>query len=473
MTGSTTPFDLSQSESRLRAVLETAVDAIIMIDGRGIVQSFNPAAETMFGFTADEVIGQNIKMLMPSPYREEHDGYIEKYRQTGERKVIGIGREVLGRRRDGTSFPVELAVSEIPDLGLFTGIIRDLSDRKEAEDRLRQADRLSSIGTLAAGLGHDMNNVLLPIRARLDLIEQSDLPAETREQVAEIRKAAGYLQDLADGLHLLALDPDDAEASKETTTIDAWWQQTHTLLARALPKLVEFSATLPDDLPAIRIAPHRLTQAVLNMLVNSARAVGERGRVHLWAEAVPVSQTVRLGITDDGCGMTPEVKRRALEPFFTTGTRGLGTGLGLSLVHGVMLAAGGTVEIDSSPGVGSTVVLSFPAAPRRDAPIVEDAPRPRAAASIRDRRDASIVTNLLEFAGFELMREDERGSPDLWVLDAADRAGACAESGSAVIVVGQPPDGPHPDGVRFVGDVKRDFQELRAAINDAAEGVQS
>jgi len=132
---------LRDSEARTHAILQTAVDGIITIDDRGIVESFNPAAERLFGYTADEVIGQNINMLMPSPYREEHDGYIARYLQTGEPHIIGIGREVRARRRDGTTFPIALAVSEVHLAGhrMFTGIVHDLTARVQAEEALRHA----------------------------------------------------------------------------------------------------------------------------------------------------------------------------------------------------------------------------------------------------------------------------------------------------------------------------------------------
>ncbi len=470
--------DLSGRESKLRAVVDTAVDAIITIDRDRIMQSFNQAAERMFGYAADEVIGQNVKMLMASPYHEEHDGYVERYQRTGEARIIGIGREVVARRKDGSTFPIELAVSEMPDLQMFTGIIRDLSERKEAEERLRRADRLSSIGTLAAGLGHDMNNVLLPVRARLDIVEQADLPANAREQFVEIRKLAKYLQDLADGLHLLSLDPDDPDASTGTTNLDEWWQQTHALLGRALPKHVRFSASLPSDLPAICIAPHRLTQAVLNMLVNSGTAVGEEGRVRLWVDANTDNQVVRLGVTDNGCGMTEEVKRRAFEPFFTTKTRGLGTGLGLSLVHGVVLAAGGTLDIDSEPGKGTTIIVTLPAVAQQsvDEPSGDVERTPRAVVSVQDKRVESLVVNLLEMVGVDVdtsRKEGCRGA-SMWVTDTPDGAletvRECINRKCCVIILGPvAADWNEPDVI--VIENPNDFDQLRAAISRAAEGA--
>jgi PAS domain S-box-containing protein len=469
--------ELHESQERMRAVVDTAVEAIITIDRYGIVHTFNPAGERMFGYTADEIIGHNVRMLMPSPYAEEHNSYIVRYRRTGKSKVIGRGRQLVARRKDGSTFPIEIAVSEVGHLQLFTGIIRDVSERQQAEEQLRQADRLSAIGTLAAGLGHDMNNVLLPVRARLDLIEGADLSPVVKKHFVEIRKSAEYLQDLADGLHLLALDPDSASAT-ETTTLDQWWDQVHTLLGRALPKGVRFSASLPRDLPDIPVAPHRLTQAVLNMLINSATAVGDEGRVRLWAESDEADEVVRLGITDDGCGMDEEVRSRALEPFFTTKSRGLGTGLGLSLVHGVVLACGGSVDIESAPGEGTTITLSFPAVARavEEERTEEVAQSPLAVVSVQDPRAASLMAHLLEMAGFEV----EKGKTDpsdgvrLWVTEArTDRLETvreCARRDCRVVILGALPPEWSEERVSVV-DRPNDFDRMREVVEEAAQGI--
>jgi hypothetical protein len=348
-------------EESLRAVLDTAAEAIVTIDRSGTIQSFNRAAEEIFGYSAEEVIGTSVGKLMPSPYRETHASYIERYLETGEPRIIGTGREVVAVREDGSKFPAELSVSRVGDTELFSGIVRDMSERRAAEERLRNAERLTMIGTLAAGLGHDMNNLLLPMRMRLDLLDQLELPDIASEQVESIRKLTLYLQDLAEGLHHLALDPEDSSATDGSTDLKKWWGHVQALLVRSVPDNVGFTSCIPAHLPPVAVAPHRLTQAVLNLLVNAGKAVsGADGGVRLWAELEPGGDVVRVCVSDNGVGMSEAVRRRAVEPFFTTKTRGLGTGMGLTLVDGVVRGAGGYLEIESIEGEGTTVSMRFP-----------------------------------------------------------------------------------------------------------------
>ena len=183
-----TPSPEAQA-AKLRGILESAVTAIVTIDERGLIETVNPATERLFGYAAQDLIGQNVKILMPEPYRAEHDGYIDSYLETGEKKIIGIGREVSGRRKDGTTFPVHLSVSEFEADGrrYFTGMIYDISDRKhveeallESERRLAHAQKMEAVGQLTGGIAHDFNNLLLVIAGNLELLEPHLMREESR-----------------------------------------------------------------------------------------------------------------------------------------------------------------------------------------------------------------------------------------------------------------------------------------------------
>jgi PAS domain S-box-containing protein len=363
-----------------------------------------------------------------------------------------------------------------------------------SHEQLRAADRLASIGTLAAGLGHDMNNVLLPIRCRLDAMDATHLSADVREHFGAVRKSVQYLQQLSDGLHLLALDPSEDGASGETTNIQEWWEQVGPLLRRAAPKHAEFSVEVPEGLPRITVAPHRLTQAVLNLVVNAGEAIPKQGgKIRLWAKqggqqatpktgkkkaraGTPLLPFVVIGLTDNGHGMSEEVKRRALDPFFTTKKRGLGTGLGLALVQGVAQTAGGSVRIESQQGKGTTVLMEFPA--------TVEAPKPKrgtpaAAVSLQDERVASFVCTFLRAAGVEPKRLPVSQAPGphaCWITDPTDKALAAArdflaggKDGRCVIAIGA--TGPDAAKWKRAGAVTlegvSDFENFRRVMGEA------
>lgn len=351
-------------------------------------------------------------------------------------------------------------------------LVEERTRKLEAShEQLRQSERLASIGTLAAGLGHDMKNILLPVMCRLDALEKAS--QTTQAEVAAVRRSLDYLRRLSRGLRLFALDPEDAEASDAATHLDDWWQEVGPLLEKALPPEVEFRTDLPEGLPTVPVPEHRLTQAILNLVVNAGEATGGRGHVRLSARAA--DGTVRFEVTDDGSGMSREVQGHALEPFFTTKKRGLSTGLGLSLVHGLAQSVGGSVTIDSEPGRGTRVVLTLPVV-QREAPT-KTAGRRVATVSLRDQRASAFASSLLRSAGFEV-RQAENGEPGdstLWITDAPREAARFldADQGRRVIVLGQADDRPAREGVTYVEealDLEGLHQTLRSAVRELPEG---
>lgn len=371
---------------------------------------------------------------------------------------------------------------------------------RRSEEQVRVQDRMASIGTLAAGLGHDMNNVLLPMRAQLHAAgaaRGSRAHAIVRDSISHIQRGVDYLQHLADGLHFLTLDPEDPDGG--CTNLSRWWSQTGALLSKSVPKHVRVIAEIgrrgKRSLPNVAIAPHRLTQAVLNLMVNAGQAIPSpgmskrrQGIIRIRAEMLPAAaprtrEIVRLSIEDNGIGMSDDVKRRAFEMFFTTKPRGLGTGLGLPLVARVVRNAGGSVTIDSTPGVGTTVSLHLPVMPTtRNGP-----PRPTSATiSLRDPRVAGVFRQLFEAAGLEARDGASPSGSQVWVVEPSDAvlslarawradAGKRAVGTRRVVLVG-PVSQPalrrwsslHPILVPHPGE----FNVLRQAVNQVVVGTE-
>ena len=412
-----------KGRARLRAILDTAVDAIISIDGRGIIQTINPATERIFGYTAAELIGQNVKMLMPSPYYEEHDGYLARYQRTGEKRIIGIGREVQARRKDGTVFAIDLAVSEVEPGVLFTAILRDVSDRKIVEKALHESDRMAAIGSMARGIGHDLGNLLQGLDMAARLLETCPLPPDGVEAVRALRATTLYLADLSRGLQHAATDALNPGGSQTTRLVD-WWPAAASLLKAASPPGIAIQCSIPPGLPAVRIAPHQLTQVVFNLASNAYHALEESlptgsGVIQIRATPKPNGNGVRIRVADNGKGMSPEVLARAFKPLFTTRPGRGGTGLGLALIKRLVTEAGGEVSIESTPGVGTTVTVDLCAAQAVAEPSEAAARNAGVVISIGDARAAVLLRLLLERSGTPVRPDNDPGLANIWVVDSA------------------------------------------------------
>jgi two-component system CheB/CheR fusion protein len=352
---------LLDRKARLRAVVDTAVDAIITICQTGTIETFNPAAERMFGYSATEATGHNVKFLMPSPYHEEHDGYIARYLKTGEKKIIGIGREVMGRRKDGTTFPVDLAVSEfeIGNERRFTGIIRDISRQKADYQRLLQSERLAAIGEAMTGLTHESRNALSRSQANLRRLARR---LKDQPQLVELIEGALVAQDDVrrhfDEVRQYASPRAPQFAAKDVGQLvrDAWEQLTLDRQNRAA-RLEEVSDAL--DL-SCEVDEFAIRQVFLNVLENA-----------LAASKDPVEITVRystaslygraalcVAIRDNGPGLTPDQSARVFDAFYTTKTHG--TGLGLAIARRSVERHSGTITVAPSDGAGAEFLITFP-----------------------------------------------------------------------------------------------------------------
>jgi PAS domain S-box-containing protein len=363
---------MEEREARLRSILDTSPDAIITIDARGIVQSFSNAAERLFGYEAGEVIGHNVNILMPSPHRENHDEYLQRYLQTGEKRIIGIGRQVEARRKDGSTFPMQLAVGEVKlgETRLFSGFITDLTARVKMEEELRHAQKMEAIGQLTGGVAHDFNNLLTVISGNLEMLERRLKTSEEREILKEAQEATQLGADLSK--RLLAFGRRQSLVPKAVNLNTLVGSMTD-LLRRSLGETIAIQTRLAVGLPTILVDPGQIENTLLNLAVNARDAMPKGGRLIIetalteiepdyaaaYADVTP-GRYVTLAVTDTGTGMTPEVRERAFEPFYTTKGPGAGSGLGLSMVYGFVKQSGGHVQLYSELGHGTTVRVYLP-----------------------------------------------------------------------------------------------------------------
>jgi PAS domain S-box-containing protein len=371
----------AERTAELRGMLESAVTAIITIDDRGLIESVNPATERLFDYGAAELIGQNIKILMPEPFNAEHDGYIANYLGSGVKKIIGVGREVSGRRKDGTTFPLHLSVSEFSAGGrrYFTGMIHDLSDRKHVEDALReserrlaQAQKMEAVGQLTGGIAHDFNNLLLVITGNNELLERQLDRDEQKVLLKEAQDAALLGSKLTDQLLTFARR---RHVDAQVISLNDQVVGVADMLRRTLGEHIALSTSLARDARAIRADLGQLQSAIVNLAVNARDAMPNGGKLVIETRNVVLDvghgdfhpelqpgEYVQLSVSDTGSGMRSEVRDRVFEPFFTTKEKGRGTGLGLAMVYGFVTQSGGHITIYSEVGHGTTFHLYFPRA---------------------------------------------------------------------------------------------------------------
>ncbi|MGI9478178.1 MAG: PAS domain S-box protein [Hyphomicrobiaceae bacterium] len=485
----------NRDQTNLFSVLDLVPDVIITIDEAGSIASFSLAAEKLFGYKLSEVIGQNVKMLMPEPYRTEHDDYLAHYRQSGEKKIIGIGREVEAQRKDGSVLPINLAVNEFLVNGrrMFTAVVHDLSELRQAQafsDRLgrildrslneiyvfesvslrfvqvnygarrnmgyssaefreltpidikpqftqaqfedllrplrngaqevlafktvhqrkdgstypveihlqlmrsetppvfaaviqditeierseailRQSQKMEAIGQLTGGIAHDFNNLLSVIMGNNELLGRciGDDPRMNRfldNSTGAAERAAQLTSQLLTFARRQPLDPKIVDPNE--LVLDMM-----DMLHRTLGETIEVEAVLEPNIGRMLADPVQVHNALLNLAINARDAMPNGGRLIIETSNVELDESavrsradaepghyVRLSVRDTGTGMTPKVRSRALEPFFTTKEQGKGTGLGLSMVHGFAKQSGGHVDIYSEVGLGTAISLYLP-----------------------------------------------------------------------------------------------------------------
>jgi two-component system sensor kinase FixL len=343
------------AEARWRALIDAAVDGIIVIDSRGQIEVFNKAAERLFGYTKAEVVGKNVHLLMPEPDRSRHDGYIHRHLETGERRIIGIGREVKALRRDGESFPVHLSVGEFTIDGQmhFTAILHDLTRRSLLEEQLREAAAMARLGEMAAVIAHEVRNPLAAVRGAIQVIG-SRLPAASGDGavVTEILSRLDALNDLIQDLLVFARPP---QPQLVATDLAMLLSTIGELLMRD-PAFAAVRVELEGEAPTVLADPNLLTIVFQNLFINAAQAMQGKGRLR-------VSLSSREGwnhieIADEGPGIAPEIRQTLFRPFHTTKARG--TGLGLATARKLVDLHGGRITVACPDSGGTVVTVELP-----------------------------------------------------------------------------------------------------------------
>ena len=364
--------DVEARAAHLQSILDSVPDAMVVINERGLIQSFSLAAERLFGFAAADVIGKNVKILMPSPYREDHDGYINRYLRTGERRIIGIGRVVVGQRSDGSTFPMELAVGEmhVREQRFFTGFIRDLTERQQTEARLQELQselvhmsRLTAMGEMASALAHELNQ---PLAAIANYMKGSRRLLENRQD-----RGLGTLRDAMDKAADQALRAGDiirrlrdfvsrGESERRIEDLKKLIEEASALaLVGAKDKGVRVRFAFAPRLNYVLADKVQVQQVLLNLIRNAIDAMESAPKRELVvATSAAPNNMVEISVTDTGGGITPEIADQLFQPFVTTKTHGMGVGLSISRT--IIESHGGAIAHRPNPAGGTIFTFTLP-----------------------------------------------------------------------------------------------------------------
>jgi len=360
------------SEARLASVFGTAVDGIVVINEKGQVLAFNEACETLFGYKASELLGRNVSTIMPRRYAEHHDGYVDHYIQTGERKIIGIGREVEGRHKDGTEFPIELSVGEAATAEgrQFIGILRDLRQRKAVEAKLAEAQaqlvnmtRISALDEMGAAIAHELNQPLTALMLYLQTVSKKVQVNDPDPLLLSIiEKAVGEVERAGDIIQRMRYFVEKKEPEREEINVAELAQECFDLIKLGVgDDRVSFELNASTDLAPVYADPVQIRQVLVNLVRNAREAVEKSAekRVTVELSQNTTADTMDIRISDTGPGVPDEMRAELFRAF--SGGKRKGLGLGLAISRSIAQNHGGDLYLEEDPKrAGTTFVLRLP-----------------------------------------------------------------------------------------------------------------
>jgi PAS domain S-box-containing protein len=353
---------LRRSEATSRAFLESASESIVITNAAGAIVRINDKAEKMFGYERAELIGQPVEVLIPRRAREAHVVHRTGYMAAPRVRSMGRGLDLSGIKKDGTEFPVEVSLSfvETDDGIRAIAFVTDISERLAFQRAARQADKLAALGTLSAGIAHEINNPIGIITSRVEVMlleaESEELPAEMRKDLEVILRHARRVASITQGLLSFARQSSGMRAAVNLNRVVEEMLQ----LVRKDMDSAQVRVTLRrhEALPEIMADANAIGQVLLNLLTNARRAMPDGGEITIETGYDPETRSVRLVVCDTGTGIAPEVLPKIFDPFFTT--KSDGTGLGLSVSHGIIHDHQGSVDVESEVGKGTTFTVTLP-----------------------------------------------------------------------------------------------------------------
>lgn len=424
--------DLQRSEDMSRTITRAALNAIIMMDSEGVITYWNPAAERIFGYMREEAIGHELHpLLAPADYHESFRKGMKIFKKSGKGSAIGKVIEMTAIRKGGEEFPVELSLSAFQAAGTWNavGIIRDITERKEADAerenlqaQLRRVQKMEAIATLAGGIAHDFNNILGAILGFTDLsLIEVPKGSAVQENLEQIRRAGQRAKDLV--AHILTFSR-QTETRRQPMNAIPIVKEAFKMLRATLPSTIEIKQKIEAESFKIKADPVQIHQILMSLCTNAADAMRDKGgtltvsmseielkpnETKKYSDIDPGSY-LKLTVSDTGSGMENEIVQRIFEPFFTTKEKGIGTGMGLSVVHGIVQSYNGCITVDSAPGKGSVFSVLIPllkdeTIEETEAVAAVTPPKGRGRVLLVDD-DAALVTmgqRMLEYLGYEVV----------------------------------------------------------------------